>query len=411
MAPEPRALFIAPTAPAASGNGLAMRQGVFHDALRRVAHVETLVLPLWGGAPDDAAIARFGAMRSVPLGAGDTQFQLIHHIPDPATRLERFRHYGRGSRHALLSAPVLGDISRMFADDRFDLVHVARLYLSETRAMVDTATATLDLDEDDAWAWRLRAETQAGDDAGWSNAEADAEDRLLARLGPRFDALFAAGPQDLATLGARHPLLPVEAIPNAVPFPPAPARRDDGRTLVFIGALGYPPNRDGVLWFIRHVWPLLRAQDPRPLRFRIVGAGNEMAELAGIPGVEVLGHVGDLGPIYAEATLALAPLHTGAGTRIKVIEAVAHRVPVVATSIAVRGLDFAQPDSLWLADAPEAFAAAILAALENPDERRHRADAAYAAAHATHDRDDVVNRLASRFAAVLAGAHLQRGAQ
>jgi glycosyltransferase involved in cell wall biosynthesis len=412
MAREGRALFIAPAMPAPAGNGLAMRQAIFHEALSRVAQVDTLVLPLWSDDPDAPPLEHLGVVRSIRVrGRGDTLFELIRRIVDPQLRLQRFREYGRGSRHAALSSPVIADIRRMFASEDYDLVHVARLYLAEARDAVATVTATLDLDEDDAWAWRLKAAAEAGDAAAWSNAEADAEDRLLARLGGRFATCFAAGPQDQASLSARHPFLPIETIPNAVDFPEAPVHRDDGRTLLFVGALGYAPNRDGILWFVRHVWPLLRQGGPWPLRFQIAGrsAGAEITGLENIEGIEVLGPVTDLDPVYAQATLAIAPLHTGAGTRIKVIEAAAHGVPMIATAIATRGLDFARADTMWLADAPEAFAAAIRAAIGDPAERRWRADVAYAAARHTHDRVEAVNRLASRFAAVLASAQLQRG--
>lgn len=414
MAPtDVRALIITPTTPARSGNGLAMRQAVFHDALSRVAAVDTLVLPVSGPAPDEDFPRRFGPVQTISAGRDDTRFRLLRAVADPDTRLQHFRDYARGSRHAAISAPVLGDIRRAMSAHPYQLIHVARLYLADAiLAAADAIPRTLDLDEDDAEVWRHLARTQPPHDAAWSLAEADAEDRLLASAGRRFDRLFIATPEDRNSVVERHSGLPVEVIENAIAFPPLSRRCDDGLTLLFVGALSYPPNRDGLLWFGRNVWPLLQ-RSRAPLRLRIVGQpiSPELAELGAQPGIELSGYVDDLVPVYADATLAIAPLHAGGGARLKVIEAVAHRVPVIATAIGAQGLSFARPDTMWLADTAPEFAAAILAAIGNSAERRARADLAYALARPIHDRDGVVERLASRFSAVLASDTKKRGSR
>ena len=305
-----------------------------------------------------------------------------------------------------MSTDVLADVRRAVAAAPYRVVHVGRLYLSDCiSASAGNAIWTLDLDEDDGWAWRYLAQTQALGEAAWSRAEADAEDQLLARMSTLYGHLFVAGPANSETVKVRHPALQVEISENAIAFPPLVSRSEQGDSLLFVGALSYAPNRDGLLWFMRHVWPLLQ-NTASPPRLRVAGGPipAEVAEIGNWDRVELLGHVPDLAPLYAGAALALAPLHTGAGTRLKVIEAVAHGVPVVATSIGVRGLSFAQRDTIWLADTAESFSTAILEALAHPAERRARAEMAYSRARATHDRLLVVDRLASRFAAVLACA-------
>jgi len=400
---EARALFVAPATPARTGNGLAMRLATFHDALSRVAAVDTLVLPLSGPPPDLGFADAFGdeAMTVEVAGRVDTQFALLSRLADPTERLRQFRLYGRGSRHAPLSAAVLADIRRTLEGRRYDLAHLGRLYLSDAVASITATRTSLDLDEDDAWAWRRLAATQLEPQADWSEAEAVAEDRLLARRGPSFDARFIAGEADRLALNARHPGLPVEIVPNAIAFPPA-ARRDDGQTLLFVGAFGYPPNSEGILWFIDAVWPTVRAAAPA-VRLRLVGRDPPAAirTLHGRDNIELIGPVDDVAPAYAEATLAIAPLRTGGGTRLKLIEAAAHAVPIITTGIAARGLDFIAPDSAWQADEATAFADAILAALADPVERNRRAARAYQRARATHDRVEVVERLAERFARML----------
>jgi len=416
---DARALLIVPTTPTRSGNGLAMRQAVFHDSLRDVARIDTLVLPIAGPAPGRDFTAEFGPVSAIPVaGRQDTRFMLLSQIADARQRLEQFRAYGRGSRHAALSVPVLAEVKAAIGAGDYDLVHVGRLYLAEAALAAEARTlGTLDLDEDDAWAWRQvaqgqPAEGQPAEGAAWSEAEADAEDRLLARVAPRFSEVFVSGSADQASLAVRHPRIATEIIENAIAFPASTQRSDDGQTLLFVGALGYAPNRDGLRWFLREVWPRLRSETGRRIRLRVVGAPipAEIAELT-IEGLELLGAVPDLAPLYREATLALAPLHTGGGTRLKLIEAAAYRVPMVATSIAARGLDFASADSMWLADSARDFGDAILAALHDPAARQARADKARQRASALHDRAGVVDRLASRFAALLARRPAEREAQ
>lgn len=411
MATSPRALFIAPATPARTGNGLAMRLGLFRDALSRVADVDTLVLPV-SGPPPEAPLGGGGETFTIPVaGRTDTQFLLLSRTSDADERLRQFKQYGRGSRHAALSMPVLADVRRAIAGQHYDLVHVGRLYLAETAVDLGATISTLDLDEDDAWAWRRLAATQPSGEAAWSMAEAEAEDRLLGRLGSTFDARFISGPADQKSLSGRFPGLDFELVANAIAFPQTTARRDDGNTVLFVGAFGYQPNVEGVLWFVRQVWPRIR--EATDARLRLVGRDmpEQIRQLAMLPGIEVLGAVDDVSDAYAEATVAIAPLRTGAGTRVKLIEAAAHLVPMVSTSLAARGLDFATPETMWIADAPAAFADAVLSALASPKERDRRAGAAHRLAKPAHDRTQVVDKLASRFAGMLASGASKRGRQ
>ena len=404
---RPRALHIAPLAPARTGNGLAMRQGIFLEALARVADT-TLLLPLVPGAPSDLA-AELGVRleKVATAGRADTRYTLLSRLAAPAARLDAFRAYGRGSRHAALSVPVLAELRARFGAGGFDLVHAGRLYLAEA-ALAVAAPRTLDLDEDDAWVWQQQAARHraAGnaDAAAWAEAEAAAETRLLARAAPGFAASFIAAPADRDRVAARHPGLSPEHIANGVPFPAAPRRRDDGRTLLFVGALGYGPNVAGLLWFAAHVLPLL-ATTPASPRLVIVGrdAPPAIRALAAHPHIELAGALADVTPAYETATLALAPLLAGGGTRIKVIEAAAHLVPIVATTIGAEGLAL-DDTMLWRADTPAGFAAAIREALADPEARARRAHRARAHLRPFSDRAQLVDALACRFEAIVAKA-------
>ena len=100
--------------------------------------------------------------------------------------------------------------------------------------------------------------------------------------------------------------------PNAAGVRRRPS--DDGRTIVFVGNLGYWPNAEGVAWFLERVWPRLIARLAPAPRLLLVGRGcpPELARLARRAGARLLGAVDDLEAVYRAATLALAATWAGA---------------------------------------------------------------------------------------------------
>jgi glycosyltransferase involved in cell wall biosynthesis len=97
----------------------------------------------------------------------------------------------------------------------------------------------------------------------------------------------------------------------------------------------------------------------------------------GDPLIRVTGAVPDIRPELWSAAVSVVPLRIGGGTRLKIYEAMAGRVPVVSTSIGAEGLDVRHPENIRLADSPEAFAAACCELLESAGERERQASAAW----------------------------------
>jgi sugar transferase (PEP-CTERM/EpsH1 system associated) len=133
----------------------------------------------------------------------------------------------------------------------------------------------------------------------------------------------------------------VHAVTNGVDldyFRPAdPPPPEDG--CVFVGALDYRPNVDGACWFSKEVWPQIRRRHPEA-RLRIVGRQPvpQVARLAQVPGVEVVGQVPDVRPYVAAAAVAVVPLRLARGIQNKVLEAMAMAKPVVASPQGLTGL-------------------------------------------------------------------------
>src|SRR4029079_7324539 len=103
--------------------------------------------------------------------------------------------------------------------------------------------------------------------------------------------------------------------------PPPDPERDNPLRLLFVGSLNYEPNAQGLEWFVREVAP--RVRERTHIDIEVVGPGRRGPEL---PGVGYLGRVDDLDPVYARAHAAVVPLRAGAGSRLKVLEALAHGV-------------------------------------------------------------------------------------
>jgi glycosyltransferase involved in cell wall biosynthesis len=145
--------------------------------------------------------------------------------------------------------------------------------------------------------------------------------------------------------------------------------------LLFVGALGYPPNADAVRWFVHEVLGDIRRSAPDVV-LRVVGGGESaIADLRDIDGLEVLGRVADLQAELDAATVAVVPIRSGSGTRLKVLEALANRLPVVSTTLGAEGIDVVDGVHALIADDAGALARACLRLVDDAELRGELADA------------------------------------
>ncbi len=153
--------------------------------------------------------------------------------------------------------------------------------------------------------------------------------------------------------------------------PPATAPR-----VVFCGVLDYPPNADGALWLVRHVWPIVRRRRA-DAALTIVGANPSGAlreAAAAEASVELLGAVPDVRPHLHRAAVAVAPIRTARGIQNKVLEALAAGLPCVVTSAVREGLPVEVLAGCLEASAADRFASGIVDLLRrSPADRRELA--------------------------------------
>ncbi len=129
-------------------------------------------------------------------------------------------------------------------------------------------------------------------------------------------------------------------------------------TILFHGTLRYPPNADGARFLAVEVRPAILARVP-DAQIRLVGVNSPaISALDDPPSVAVVGQVADIGSELARADLVLVPIRFGSGTRLKILEAFAHRIPVVTTTMGAEGLDVTDGRHLLMADTPESIASA-----------------------------------------------------
>jgi glycosyltransferase involved in cell wall biosynthesis len=196
--------------------------------------------------------------------------------------------------------------------------------------------------------------------------ESAAVRRLESRLYRDYDVVVVVSQPDADRLrftadGPRVVVCPNGLEPAAVL---APASEP---VVAFVASFGWAPNVDAASWFGREVWPLVVAELPEA-RLLLVGRSPapEVRALAG-PTVEVTGTVADVAPYLQRARVAVAPLRSGGGTRLKILEALGAGRPVVATRIGAEGLDdLAGGGGVTLADEPAAMARAIVELLRDP---------------------------------------------
>jgi sugar transferase (PEP-CTERM/EpsH1 system associated) len=151
-------------------------------------------------------------------------------------------------------------------------------------------------------------------------------------------------------------------------YTPAPPGPESG--CLFVGALNYLPNVDGITWFARTVWPELRHHRPEAV-LRVVGRKPVAAvkELATIPGIELVGPVKDVRPHLATAAVVIAPLRIARGLQNKVLEAMASGKAIVSSPAALAGFGFPDLPALS-ADEPRDWCEKVSFLLTNEAERR-----------------------------------------
>jgi glycosyltransferase involved in cell wall biosynthesis len=199
--------------------------------------------------------------------------------------------------------------------------------------------------------------------AVWSY-EAAAMERYEGAALRGADAVLCAGTRDWSLLRDRYGVSGHVWYPPVASARPVSPKTSRGMTVGSVGTMTWQPNRWGMDWFIRDVWPLVLERFPAA-RLRLAGRGSEELPYGMIGGVERLGTVSDIHTFFEGLDVVVAPVCGGAGIKVKVMDAAARGLPVVTTPVGTEGLGSRFPFGIKVADTSEDFAACVCSFLHS----------------------------------------------
>jgi glycosyltransferase involved in cell wall biosynthesis len=186
-------------------------------------------------------------------------------------------------------------------------------------------------------------------------------------------------------------------IPNGVdlgffsPSPPSPEKN----TMVFTGAMNYYPNNHGILFFLDEIFPRILTRTPDARIFVVGSSPSKRLMKRASQNVIISGFVDDVRPYIARANVCVIPLLIGGGTRLKALEAMAMKRPIVSTTLGCEGIHLKHEESALFADTPEEFATAVVRLFGDSDLRSKLAENAYASVTAHYDWSAIGEQLES----------------
>lgn len=284
-----------------------------------------------------------------------------------------------GGRPFLIGRDEMSEMHRLLAallqQQPFDAVHADQLWMAQYALAAKTNSGMngelqLTLDQHNA-VYLIPQRMAAGTANPLKRAILSLESHRLARyeveVCREFDRVVWVTAEDeaavfqAATSGLVIPICVDPAVRPVVQRHPQPWR------VTFLGGLHWPPNAEGVAWFMREVWPVIHQQVPQA-RLTVIGKEppRKLGELSkSLSAVEICGYVTDPLPYLAETAVFIVPLHAGGGMRVKIIDAWSWGLPVVSTTIGAEGIAYEHEANLLIADSANAFTQAVVRLLHN----------------------------------------------
>lgn len=146
-------------------------------------------------------------------------------------------------------------------------------------------------------------------------------------------------------------------------------RAPDGPHIIHIGTMYWPPNIDGILWFLDEIYPRIQ-QKVAGVRCTLIGARPpESITQRGQAdkSITVTGYVEDPMPYFQDSSMMIVPVRAGGGMRVKILNALSQGIPIVSTVVGCEGIAVANEHDILIEDEPQAFADACIRLLTNPD--------------------------------------------
>lgn len=251
----------------------------------------------------------------------------------------------------------------------FDVIHTRQLPMAAITANIQHPAKLLELVDSET----LQAARRVRPGAPKTKVRALFARALEQRAVRHFHAVTTVADADAQAVRELAPGLPVHVTPNGVDadyYSPLDLP-EQPETILFFGAMSFPPNVSAVLHFYNDILPLVRRELPS-VRFVIAGRdpAPQIAALAADPLVTVTGMVDDMRPWLAQSAVVICPMVSGSGIKNKVLEAMAMARPIVATTLGIEALEVTNGHELLIADPPAEFASELVKLLRDPQARR-----------------------------------------
>ena len=270
---------------------------------------------------------------------------------------------------------LVRDQLESWLDREYDLAWFGGLdHAHALHGLPRTARTIVDCDDVETEKWR--AYLRSGGGGGVERLQRRIELPLWARLQRQAErraaAVVVCSELDARRFGGRRTIV----VPNTYPEPDRPAstrraerasRADAPPRLLMIANWTTDQNVDAAQHAVHDVLPHVRRLLPEA-RLRLVGRGADLIAGHGSrDGVDVVGAVDDVGAELAEASVVVVPMRFGGGTRLKVLEALAHGIPVVSTPLGCEGTRTHDGVHLLVRERPEDFAAGVRDVVTDPE--------------------------------------------
>lgn len=269
-------------------------------------------------------------------------------------------------------------IQREVARTNFDLIMVHCSSVAQYVEDVVNVPKILDFGDMDSQKWLIYSKVRRFPHKLLFAVEGNRLQRAEADLARKFTYCTCTTVEEMKTLESYNIRVKTGWFPNGVDteyFKPAdePYERD---SICFLGRMDYYPNQESILYFCKHVFPLIRAERPNA-KLLIIGADppHTIRELERTPGVSVTGSVPDVRPYVQRCAVNVAPLNIARGTQNKILEALAMGVPTVASKVAAGGVDCIPGEHFITESSTEGYVDAVVRLLSDHKERQKFSEA------------------------------------
>ena len=365
---KPRLLFLGHSFPYPPDGGVFIRTYNIRRLLSRSFHVTTLCfdrkgasLPLAERGAELQEMERFGPIEVIDLPESVSSHRRVtDHVRSLLGR-RVFTYYKHDSRE------FESALRRLIRESAFDIVHLDSLDLSRFLPMLAQLPTVCTHHNLESELLTDRMKTESGARREYVRIQARLQRKEEQRWCPRVALNVTVSDRDRDSLKEIAPEARIETIPNGVDTDLlVPDWSAETRGIVFVGGLGWFPNRDALEYYCDDILPAIRARVADPETTWVGRAGEEEIRRIGREhGVRLTGYVPAIEPFLRDAACYVIPMRVGGGTRLKLLDAWAMGKAVVSTTQGAEGTEAVHGENIWIADDPESFAEGVQRVLED----------------------------------------------